>query len=223
MYSAVSNAYSIPTTTGRSSYSNSTTYSARPLSTLKPTQSNLVTGQYSSTRSSGPVDLDIPMPALFDMDDLLDFDSNSSSAGEGSLSLESSVKGSTPPTYEDVMDFFIDHDSSSALSDTATREFFPSSPTLSTSSAGSPVMSQTSFGSGSPLTLGRKTSTAPSHGVDKALTKRERNRLAAERCRARKANLINSLQSECDGLRAEREALLRENQILRELLSKLPR
>jgi len=43
------------------------------------------------------------------------------------------------------------------------------------------------------------------------LSKREKNRLAAERCRQRKANLIESLQVECDQLRLEREKLLAEN------------
>lgn len=41
--------------------------------------------------------------------------------------------------------------------------------------------------------------------------KRERNRLAAERCRQRKADLIGTLQKECDGLRLERQRLLADN------------
>lgn len=46
---------------------------------------------------------------------------------------------------------------------------------------------------------------------DPVSRKRERNRLAAERCRQRKADLIGSLQKECEELRRQRERLLEEN------------
>ena len=49
-------------------------------------------------------------------------------------------------------------------------------------------------------------------------TKRERNRLAAERCRQKKAALIETLQQECDQLRVEKEKLLEENRKLLEAL-----
>lgn len=60
-----------------------------------------------------------------------------------------------------------------------------------------------------------KDSSAPS-------CKRERNRLAAERCRQRKAQLIDSLQKECDELKAERERLLAENARLMQALGIFP-
>jgi hypothetical protein len=49
-------------------------------------------------------------------------------------------------------------------------------------------------------------------------TKRERNRLAAERCRQKKTALIETLQQECDQLRAEKEKLLEENRKLLQAL-----
>lgn len=55
---------------------------------------------------------------------------------------------------------------------------------------------------------------------DPVTARRERNRLAAERCRARKSTLITSLQAECELLRRERDKLKSENQVLMELLSK---
>lgn len=63
-------------------------------------------------------------------------------------------------------------------------------------------------------------SSSPLSNVDeKVLMKRERNRLAAERCRARKVNMIDSLREECDKLKAERNSLIQENMRLRSLLS----
>ncbi len=49
---------------------------------------------------------------------------------------------------------------------------------------------------------------------DSAARKRERNRLAAERCRQRRLDLISQLQLECDQLKREREQLLAENERL---------
>lgn len=46
---------------------------------------------------------------------------------------------------------------------------------------------------------------------DPVSRKRERNRLAAERCRQRKADLIGSLQKECEELKRQKERLLEEN------------
>ena len=51
----------------------------------------------------------------------------------------------------------------------------------------------------------------PKSKSDPVARKRERNRLAAERCRQRKTDLISTLQKECDDLRIERERLLAEN------------
>lgn len=49
-------------------------------------------------------------------------------------------------------------------------------------------------------------------GEDDALSlRREKNRLAAERCRQKKTMLIETLQQECDELRLEKERLLMEN------------
>ena len=53
---------------------------------------------------------------------------------------------------------------------------------------------------------------------NKTQSKRERNRQAAERCRKRKADLIASLQFDCDQLRQERNALVAENKRLRAML-----
>lgn len=53
---------------------------------------------------------------------------------------------------------------------------------------------------------------------DTTRCKRERNRQAAERCRKRKADLIASLQSDCDQLRQEKDALVVENKRLRAML-----
>ena len=50
--------------------------------------------------------------------------------------------------------------------------------------------------------------------------RREKNRLAAERCRARKSNLIMTLQAECDQLRCERDRLRAENQVFLDLLTR---
>lgn len=54
--------------------------------------------------------------------------------------------------------------------------------------------------------------------LDKDKLKRERNRLAAERCRARKSTLISSLQDQCNRLRQERDHLISENHRLKSLL-----
>jgi hypothetical protein len=54
---------------------------------------------------------------------------------------------------------------------------------------------------------------------EKQLAKRERNRQAAERCRARKMGLIQGLQSEVDSLQAERDQLRQQNRQLLELLA----
>ena len=58
-----------------------------------------------------------------------------------------------------------------------------------------------------PAASSRLPAPAPSISTNK----RERNRLAAERCRQRKADLIGTLQKECDELRLERERLLADN------------
>lgn len=50
--------------------------------------------------------------------------------------------------------------------------------------------------------------------MDPAARRRERNRLAAERCRQRKTGLIETLQKECDDLRRQKEQLLKENERL---------
>lgn len=56
--------------------------------------------------------------------------------------------------------------------------------------------------------------TSRSMPLDPAARRRERNRLAAERCRQRKTGLIESLQKECDDLRRQKEQLLKENERL---------
>lgn len=55
---------------------------------------------------------------------------------------------------------------------------------------------------------------AKSMPLDPAARRRERNRLAAERCRQRKTGLIETLQKECDELRQQKDQLLRENERL---------
>ena len=50
--------------------------------------------------------------------------------------------------------------------------------------------------------------------LDPASRRRERNRLAAERCRQRKTGLIETLQKECDELRRQKDQLLKENERL---------
>jgi hypothetical protein len=63
----------------------------------------------------------------------------------------------------------------------------------------------------------RAAGTAPasrSMPLDPAARRRERNRLAAERCRQRKTGRIESLQKECDDLRRQKEQLLKENERL---------
>lgn len=52
----------------------------------------------------------------------------------------------------------------------------------------------------------------------KIMSKRERNRQAAERCRKRRTDLISNLQADCEALQREKEALLVENARLRAML-----
>lgn len=60
----------------------------------------------------------------------------------------------------------------------------------------------------------RGASTEKPGKIDKTAIKRERNRLAAERCRQRKNRLLDELQNECNQLRVEKAELERRNQEL---------
>ena len=50
----------------------------------------------------------------------------------------------------------------------------------------------------------------PDHSIKKSIARKEQNRIAAERCRQKKLNLINSLQQECEELKQERDKLQAE-------------
>lgn len=60
--------------------------------------------------------------------------------------------------------------------------------------------------------------TADDSSLDKSNSRKERNRLAAERCRNRRSQMMSNLQMECDKLRQERDKLLRENGMLLEII-----
>lgn len=57
--------------------------------------------------------------------------------------------------------------------------------------------------------------------VDKVVIKRERNRLAAEKCRQKKTKLIEELQKECDQLKMDKAELEIRNQQLLNIINNL--
>lgn len=188
------------------------------------------------------MELDIPLPDLFGLEGL-DYGTAAFDVGFSALSGDETI-GSPTAAFAEISDLFAfpdaqvnDIKSSSTVSLPIARKIGyasvqqtrNSSPTLSSisslngsfvDSVGSPVYSNSA-----PTTKTSASSQVADSvpGAKKASVKRERNRLAAERCRARKLQLISSLQIECDALKAERESLVRENLLLRELLSKLPK
>lgn len=108
---------------------------------------------------------------------------------------------------EEMLDFFIDPLQPQGLYFTSTVRPCPAEPAGATGATpASPTLP--SYPSG--------------RGGDKAQVKRERNRLAAERCRARKLNMISSLQEQCSRLRQERDQLMLENQRLKGILLGTP-
>lgn len=133
-------------------------------------------------------------------------------------------------TYvEEILDFFLDPSDPGHLlvaHSQGPMVDFPLNPDLSSpnslaSSAHCPPALAPIKTPTGPVNLKRAAeSPSPISNVDeKILMKRERNRLAAERCRARKIGMIDSLREECDKLKTERNSLMQENMRLRSLLS----
>lgn len=182
-----------------------------------------------STGSSSVPDFGVPLPDLFSHPAYLDMPLGLDGLASQELVLEEAGDASQPVVYEEVIDFFVD----------ATD---PSKVLISRSGAPRPVSSiplpaqavlpvapisgclprATSPRSSSGASLKRRhhTSAVLAPASDhKLAVKRERNRQAAERCRARRVNLITSLRAECEQLRADRERLIKENRLLMEALS----
>lgn len=170
----------------------------------------------------------VPLPDLFS-GQLLDMPlfSNGGDYIIDDVASESSSQGGT--IVEEILDFFVDPTDPSRLlmsrsgSDgPAAVCSLPISKPSSSSTAILPVSSSHSSSaraSAVAVVATRKRSLQPCED-EKVSEKRERNRLAAERCRARRVQLISALQSECDELRSERDNLQRENRILLDMLAR---
>lgn len=126
-----------------------------------------------------------------------------------------------PQVYEEIIDFFVDDNQPGSLL-MASSGPMPVSPTLSSAPSN---RSSTSVVYSHPLKTALSKLPGVSkheHAVDKLALKRERNRLAAERCRTRRLETISALQTECDSLRAEIDRLRAENSSLREYVLRKP-
>jgi hypothetical protein len=71
-------------------------------------------------------------------------------------------------------------------------------------------------GKGRPRKKDMSNSLILDSSAKKNLARREQNRIAAERCRQKKIDLISSLQRECEDLRRERDLLQSELSLLRQ-------
>lgn len=138
----------------------------------------------------------------------LDFGPSSSQAQSGAAAETVFV--------EEMLDFFIDPLEPQGFYVASTVRPCPPEQQFAVGTVGSSSSASSAIPSASP-----PTSYSSGH-VDKAQAKRERNRLAAERCRARKLNMISSLQEQCSRLRQERDQLMLENQRLRGILLGAP-
>jgi hypothetical protein len=131
------------------------------------------------------------------------------------VSCESSQSGAI---VEEILDFFVDPSNPSRLlmSRSAAPDFQAAASGAIPSAVGG-FADKPSIFSASPKRL----KAAPQGRVEENVEmKRERNRLAAERCRAKRSNLISALQSEVAALRADRERLQQENKNLLDALAR---
>lgn len=85
---------------------------------------------------------------------------------------------------------------------------------ISNSSFNSYSSSSNSLPQNSQQTRKRPRTFDVANDEDPRQSKRERNRIAAEKCRLKKVELIASLQRECSQLKAERERLVQDNERL---------
>ncbi|PJF18378.1 hypothetical protein PSACC_01810 [Paramicrosporidium saccamoebae] len=122
-------------------------------------------------------------------------------------SCESSQSGTI---VEEILDFFVDPSNPSRM--LMSRAAVPDSQAAAQSVA---VQQPPLLPVPSMRSKAAQPATAPRRRIEENVEmKRERNRLAAERCRAKRSNLISALQSEVEALRADRERLQQENKIL---------
>lgn len=192
--------------------------------------SSLLNATSATARSSSLANFGLPLPDLFSHPACLDMPLSLDGLAGQELVLEEAGDASQPVVYEEVIDFFVDAaDPSKVLISRsgapqgavapmplpAQAASIPPSAPRNPSHVASPSASNDSL-------LKRKRLESPvlaPAGEHKLAIKRERNRQAAERCRARRVNLIVSLQAECEQLRTERERLVKENRALMEALS----
>lgn len=137
-----------------------------------------------------------------------------------------------PVVFEQVIDLFMETPSTQRIiipppspSSSAVTSSSSINAATSRSSPALSISSSTTFNPSMPSAIGKRAK-SPSDGLERTqgesreAIKRERNRQAAERCRARKVILITKLQEECEKLRAEKLLLLQQNQQLLEALSR---
>lgn len=142
------------------------------------------------------------IPPLSELFNSQFFDTTLFNGGEYVLEDPSCQDSSQPGTIvEEILDFFVDPSNPSHL--VMSRSAVPT-PT--------PVYSN----SAPKTSLSRKRQ----HEDESMASKRERNRLAAERCRAKRASLISALQSEVDKLKQEKERLQLENKVLLDTIAR---
>lgn len=135
------------------------------------------------------------------------------------LGSDTASQGGT--VVEEILDFFVDPSNPSKLLMSRSGAGAASFCSLPMSAASSQsISSSRSLSACAPAApVVRKRPLQPCED-EKVSLKRERNRLAAERCRARRVQLISALQAECDDLRVERDRLQRENKMLLDMLAK---
>ncbi len=110
-----------------------------------------------------------------------------------------------PLIYEEIVDFFVDRSEPKYVA--INRQEGISRPAVKCVPL-APISSSSSVSEAS------SSPTKSANPGDPIAARRERNRKAAERCRARRMHLIADLQEECAKLRAERHSLIQENRKL---------
>lgn len=191
---------------------------------------------YSTKKSKLDPDA-VSMPSLFGMDflDMPSFPSYEGGFFMDSFCEERVFDDTGKGVYDSVLDFYIDEKSPSQVY--ATETYLSDPPAAALHVPPIPALTQPiSFRETLPekrmpspvltskkRTLMTKKAIVPKTDAEiedeKLLEKREKNRLAAEKCRNKKFELISSLQQECDELRARQERILSENKILIDALT----
>lgn len=198
-------------------------------SAVRPSSPLSLSAKSTLTESSSLPDFGVPLPDLFSHPAYLDMPLGLDGLTSQELVLEEAGDASQPVVYEEVIDFFVDaaDPSKVLISRSGAPRGTGSSIPLSAQAVslvapipgGLPrVASLTSSGTAPKRRRPTSPILAPAND-NKLAIKRERNRQAAERCRARRVNLIANLQAECEQLKADRERLIRENRLLMEALS----